>query len=61
MSSSKSRRSSASLTPQMSAYSSRMEMSIRLLRSLKTLTLPNLVTPVRRAKRMYPSSDFRAP
>ena len=36
MSSSKSRRSSASLTPQMSAYSFLIEISSRLLRSLKT-------------------------
>ena len=30
----------------------------RLFRSLNTLTLPNLVTPVKRAKRIYPSIVF---
>ena len=38
-----------SLMPRMSIYLSIMEISFRLFRLLNTLTLPNFVTPVRKA------------
>ena len=38
-----------------------MEMSFKLLRSLKTLTLPNFVTPVSIANLMCPSMVLSTP
>ncbi len=47
--------------PQTPWYCQSIEMSFRLFRLLNTLSLPNFVTPVSMAKRMYPSQVFKAP
>lgn len=49
---------SCSVIPQISAYLASIDMSFRLLRPLKMLILPSLVTPVRNANLMALSFPF---